>query len=186
MIVDSEQEGVCRDLTARHGGKFHIWKKSDDPRRIPLAYMVYGHRMLWIKKAAPHAAFLHCYLSPDKALDQIHRLKERFGADLWIELKYMRSRWLRSLHGLEGDGVLAAPVLTLVPGKKEFVETVMEFCRSIGVTFQNPHTFVLEETGLFGDFDKILEFKKQTDPKSLLNPGKIGTTFFLREPQAYQ
>jgi FAD/FMN-containing dehydrogenase len=178
MILDSEQAGPCRSLVSDYRGEFHIWKRSDEPRRIPLAYMVYGHRMLWIKKVAPQAAFLHCYLTPTKALDQIHSLKERFGSDLWIEMKYMRSRWLRLLHGLTGEGVLAAPVLTLVPGTKEFLEKVMEFCRSIDVTYQNPHTFVLEETGLFRDFDKIIEFKKQTDPKGLLNPGKIGAKFF--------
>ncbi len=181
MIIDSTQESACRDLVSQFGGHLHVWKKSDDPRRIPLAYMVYGHRMLWIKKLAPKAAFLHCYMPPDKALAQIQALKAQFGSDLWVELKYMRSRWLRSLRGLSGDGALAAPVLTLVPGTKEFLEKVMEFCLSIGVTYQNPHTFVLEETGLFRDFERIVEFKKQTDPKGLLNPGKIGAKFFARE-----
>ncbi len=181
LIIDAVQERDCRDLAQRYGGAFHVWQQSDDARKCPLAYMVYGHRMLWIKKLAPQSAFLHCYLSPDAVFDQIQALKDQFGSDIWIELKYMKSRWLRELHGLHGDGTLPAPVLTLVPGDKAFVERVMAFCDSIGVTYQNPHTFVLEESGLFPDFGRIVEFKRQTDPKGLLNPGKIGATFFARQ-----
>ena len=77
--------------------------------------------------------------------------------------------------------LLPAPTLTLVPGTKAFIEAVMAFCDAIGVTYQNPHTFVLEESGIFGPtFGRIVEFKRGTDPRGLLNPGKIGSTFFAR------
>lgn len=180
LIIDATQEPACRDLVAGYAGTFHVYQESDGAAACPLAYMVLGHRMLWIKKIAPQAAFLHCYFSPDTLFDQTAALKERFGADLWFELKYMRSRWLRMLHGLSGDGVIPAPVLTLVPGDRAFLEEVMAFCETIGVTYQNPHTFVLEESGLFPDFDRIMAFKRQTDPRGLLNPGKIGAAFFAR------
>ncbi len=184
MIVDASQEADCRDLARQYGGVLRVWKKSDEPAKCPLAYMVYGHRMLWIKRLAPQAAFLHCYFSPEAVFEQIRALKERFGSDVWFELKYIRSRWLRSLRGLPGDGTLPAPVLALVPGDRAFVQTVMAFCDSIGVTYQNPHTFVLEESGMFPDFGRIVEFKRQTDPKGLLNPGKIGAKFFSRGGRA--
>jgi hypothetical protein len=143
--------------------------------------MVYGHRMLWVKKLAARAAFLHCYFSPDAVFDQIEALKTRFGAYVWLELKYIRSPWLRKLRGLPPEGNLPAPVLALVPGERAFIDAVMDFCASIGVSYQNPHTFVLEESGMFPDFDQIVAFKRQTDPKGLLNPGKMRTTFFSRE-----
>jgi FAD/FMN-containing dehydrogenase len=181
FVIDAPLETACRGLAERHGGTYHFWKRSDDPRRVPLAYMVYGHRMLWLKKLAPQAAFLHSYCDPETVFDQFRALKERFGSDLWLELKYMRSRWLRALRGLPGDGLLPAPTLTLVPGTKAFIEAVMAFCDAIGVTYQNPHTFVLEESGIFGpNFGRIVEFKRRTDPKGLLNPGKIGKTFFAK------
>jgi hypothetical protein len=55
----------------------------------------------------------------------------------------------------------------------------MEFCDSIGVSYLNPHTFLLEESGLFLDFQPIADFKRQSDPKGLLNPGKIGSKYFI-------
>lgn len=180
MIFDGARAAYCRELCQRHGGALRIWKKSADEEKISLALMVYGHRMLWIKKLAPPSAFLHVYFGPDRYLGQLQALKDEFGDDIWEEFKYIRSRWLRNLRGLPGDGSLPAAVLTLVPGGKDLVETLMRFCDSIGVTYLNPHTFLLEESGLFPDFQPIADFKRQTDPKGLLNPGKIGEHFFTR------
>jgi hypothetical protein len=180
-IIDEVHEGEFRDLVRQYNGRFHLWKRSSEAGKCPLAYMVYGHRMLWVKKLAPRAAFLHCYFSPEAVFEQIGALKGRFGADVWLELKYIRSPWLRKLRGLPPEGNLPAPVLALVPGDRAFIDAVMDFCDSIGVSYQNPHTFVLEESGMFPDFDRIVDFKRQTDPKGLLNPGKMRTTFFSRE-----
>ena len=41
------------------------------------------------------------------------------------------------------DVALPSPLLTLVPGERAFLETVMTFCDTIGVTYQNPHTFAI-------------------------------------------
>lgn len=181
MIIDATMADRFRALCESHRGTFRVWKTPGDAEQISLALMVYGHRMLWIKKLAPNAAFLHVYLSPDHYFSQLQAIKERFGSDVWLELKYKKSRWLRRLRGLSGDDPLPAPVLTLVPGDKAFLKTVMSFCDSIGVTYMNPHTFLLEESGLFPDFQPIADFKRQTDPKGLLNPGKIGAKFFKPE-----
>ncbi|MCH8876170.1 MAG: FAD-binding oxidoreductase [Chloroflexi bacterium] len=180
MIVEARGEAQCRELCQRHGGLLQIWKRAADQRKISLGLMVYGHRMLWIKKLAPEAAFLHVYFSPDGYFEQLRALKEKFRAEVWEEFKYIRSRWLRSLRGLSGDGLLPAAVLTLVSGSKESLNSLLQFCDSIGVTYLNPHTFLLEESGLFLDFQPIADFKRQTDPKGLLNPGKIGKHYFAR------
>jgi FAD/FMN-containing dehydrogenase len=65
-----------------------------------------------------------------------------------------------------------------VPGDRAFIDEVMGFCEASGIGYLNPHTFVLEESGLFADFDRIVAFKRTVDPAGLLNPGKIGQAFF--------
>jgi hypothetical protein len=131
-----------------------------------------------VKKVAPSAAFLNCYFSPTDVYDQFRLMKERFGEDVWLEHKYNRSPGLNALRGLPPDVPLPSPLLTLVPGSRAFVESVMAFADTIGVTYQNPHTFAIEESGVFPDVDRIVRFARDVDPKGLLNPGKLGGTFF--------
>ena len=71
LIIDAVHAQDCRDLVGQFGGTYHFWRRPADARRCPLAYLVYGHRMLWIKKQVPRAAFLHCYLAPDAVPEQI-------------------------------------------------------------------------------------------------------------------
>jgi FAD/FMN-containing dehydrogenase len=178
-IFDAAHEAEVRAIAESFGGTFHRWKITADGGRFPLGYMSYGHRMLWVKKVAASSGFLNCYLLPDRVFEQFGALKERFGDGVWLELKYNRSPWLRRLRGLpDGDGLLPAPLLTLVPGDRSFVETVMAFCDTIGITYQNPHTFAIEESGVFPDVERIVRFAREVDPKGLLNPGKLGGTFF--------
>lgn len=178
-IFDVAHEDECRALAEQMGGTFHRWKITAEGGRFPLGYMSYGHRMLWVKKVAPASGFLNCYLLPDQVFEQFAALKERFRDGIWLELKYNRSPWLRELRGLPpGDGLLPAPLLTLVPGDRATVETVMAFCDTIGITYQNPHTFAIEESGVFPDVERIVRFARAVDPKGLLNPGKLGGAFF--------
>lgn len=173
-IVSEELANRAKAATEECGGEWHIWKDPIDYVNLSLNYLVYGHRMLWVKKLAPDAAFLHVYFTRDHVLEQIDRLKAEFGDRVWLELKHMNSPYLSSLRNETGDTPLPAGVLALTTGDQEALGRAMQLCDSMGVTYLNPHTFLLEESGLFRDFSRILGFKKKTDPKGLLNPGKIG------------
>ncbi|MDR7450186.1 MAG: FAD-binding oxidoreductase [Armatimonadota bacterium] len=177
MIIDEAWRARCRQLVREHGGRVEPWRR-DETNRVSFTYMVYGHRMLWIKRIAPNSAFLHVYFRPSRELEQIAALKQRFGHRVWFELKYMNSRYLRELCGLEGPGRLPAAVLALVEGDPAGLQELMDACRAEDVVYWSPHTFVLEESGIFTPegLGRILAFKHQTDPKGLLNPGKLTRT----------
>ena len=171
-IVDDDQYEEFTELGREHGGRMIPWRGRGADQRPTLAYMVYGHRMLWVKKIAPRGAFLHCYLDPDAPLEQLSELKQRFGDEVMLELKFLRTRWLRERFGHEGDGVLPAPLVCVVEGEQNLA-SVMSFCDEIGVRYQNPHTFYLDQKGLLRDPDVMKRFKASVDPKGLLNPGKF-------------
>lgn len=171
-IVAESQYDDYLGLAADFGGTVVPWRGRGADRRPTLAYMVYGHRMLWVKKIAPDGAFLHCYLDPDSPLQQLDELKNKFGDEILIELKFLRSKWLRERFGHQGDGVLPAPLVCVVEGERRLAE-VMEFCDRIGIRYQNPHMFFLDQKGLLRDPAVLLDFKAETDPKGLLNPGKL-------------
>ena len=171
-IIDDDQHEEYIGLAADHGGRVVPWRGRGFDRRPTLAYMVYGHRMLWVKKLAPLGAFLHCYLEPERPLEQLTALKERFGDGVMLELKFLRSRWLRERFGHDGEGVLPAPLVCVVEGKKNLA-AVMAYCDDIGIRYQNPHTFFLDRKGLLRDPEIMKRFKADVDPKGLLNPGKF-------------
>ena len=171
-IVDDDQHDEFIDLALEHGGRIVPWRGRGADRRPTLAYMVYGHRMLWVKKIAPLGAFLHCYLDPDDPLAQLTTLKRRFGDAIMVELKFLRSRWLRERFGHSGEGMLPAPLVCVVEGEKNLA-AVMSFCDESGIRYQNPHTFFLDQKGLLRDPGVIKRFKAEVDPKGLLNPGKF-------------
>jgi FAD/FMN-containing dehydrogenase len=178
LIVDAVHEATCRTLAEGCGGAFHAWQITGESERMPLAYLSYGHRMLWAKKLVPTAGFLNCYFSPERYREQFDLLKREFGDGVLLEHKYVHSRWLRRLRGLPGDGVIPAPLLTVVPGSRPQIEKVMRCCDSIGAGYQNPHTFSIAESGMFPDFAPIVAFARRVDPKGLLNPGKLHGSFF--------
>ena len=171
-IVAVEEVDTVSALVAARGGRVIPWHGLGADRRPTLAYMVYGHRMLWVKKLFASAAFLHCYLSEKRPVDQLLAIKARFGDHSLVELKYIRSRWLRERWGQSGDGVIFAPLVGMVNGRDD-LEDLLAFCDDIGVAYQNPHTFFLDEQGLFADPRLLHRFKREVDPKGLLNPGKL-------------
>ncbi|MFN3257908.1 MAG: FAD-binding oxidoreductase [Ilumatobacter sp.] len=169
------------ELCQLHQCTLHPWKQWGETDRPSIGVMVYGHRMLWLKKGYPNAGFLHVYFSPGEEDDQVIALKERFGDAVLVEIKYINSAWLRGLCDLDGPGLLPASVLAVDPGTPELINEVMSFCQELNVNVQNPHTLKLEESGLFPDFEQILEFKREVDPYHLLNPGKIGNATLERQ-----
>lgn len=171
-IVDDDHYDEFTERAGAHGGRVVPWRGRGADQRPTLAYMVYGHRMLWVKKIAPRGAFLHCYLDPEAPLEQLSELKRRFGDAVMLELKFLRSRWLRERFGYLGDGVLPAPLVCIREGERDLA-AVMAFCDDIGVRYQNPHTFFLDRKGLLRDPGVMKRFKADVDPRGLLNPGKF-------------
>jgi FAD/FMN-containing dehydrogenase len=176
MILDEQQLGEATALAESLGGSFTPWQKWQltDFTRPPIAGMVYGHRMLWVKRLLPEAAFLHVYFDPEDPDTDAGHLKERFGDDVLVEMKFIRSPWMRKLLGYSAEGTLPAAVITIARGEDpDAVHEVMRFCDESGIRYQNPHTGVVEDNGLYPDMAPLLRFKNRVDPYNLLNPGKV-------------
>jgi FAD/FMN-containing dehydrogenase len=171
VIADRDQHNDLHAVVKTHGGAALAWR-HDGSERPPLASMVFGHRMLWVKRLLPNAAFLNVYFDPEHVHEQIRLLDARFGDRLVPELKFQRSSWLRRLRGLPPAGTLPAGLLALPDGTSRLLDDVIACCEEIGVSCQNPHTSVLEDTGLFPDISSIHAFKRLVDPTGVLNPGK--------------
>jgi FAD/FMN-containing dehydrogenase len=179
MIFDRAQTADVCKLAHAHGGRlveWQTWRVDPGPRRRgkpSIAQMVWGHRMLWVKQYLPKAAFCHLYYDPQDPDATVKRLKDRFGDALLVEMKFIRSPWMLRVLGLRGASLPAA--LCVVPDAAEpgQVEDVLRFCDANNIRYQNSHTNVIEDNGLFPDVAPIVAMKSQFDPYNLINRGRL-------------
>jgi hypothetical protein len=72
------------------------------------------------------------------------------------------------------DGQLRAAGLPLVRfSTEERLEEIIRLHEAHGNVIFNPHRYTLEEGGMKQSDPVQLAFKRETDPKGLLNPGKM-------------
>jgi FAD binding domain len=175
MIFDRTQTADVRKLVTAHGGRLVEWQvwSIESGRKPSIAQMVYGHRMLWVKQFLPKAAFCHLYYDPGNPDVTVKLLKDRFGDELLVEMKFVRSKWMLRALGMSGDSLPAALCVVrngCEPGK---VDEVLSFCDDNNIKYQNSHTNVIEDNGLFSDIGPIVKMKSELDPHNLLNRGRL-------------
>lgn len=171
-IVDADDWELAGDCAAACGGQLHAWPPAEGARVPSIALMVYGHRMLWIKRRFPDAAFMHIYFRKDRARTQQRQLEEAAGDRLLLEYKHMASPWLSAVMGQRAAGPLPAAVLTVADGPAD-LEEARRLCRELGIGYRDPHTFALGDSGVAPHIASLLDAKAARDPAWLLNPGKL-------------
>jgi hypothetical protein len=175
MIFDRAQTAEVGRLAAAHGGRLVEWQLwQPDPGRKPsMAQMVYGHRMLWVKQYLPKAAFCHLYYDQDDPDATVGLLKDRFGEQLLAEMKFVRSPWMLQALGRTGASLPGGLCVVRDGSRPGGVEEVLEFCDTNNIRYQNSHTNVIEDNGLFSDIGPIVRMKSEFDPYNLLNRGRL-------------
>jgi hypothetical protein len=175
MIFDREQTQEISKLVAAHGGALVEWQewKVDPGGKPSIAQMVYGHRMLWVKRYLPQAAFCHIYFDPVNPEATVNLLKERFGNDLLVEMKFIRSKWMLHALGIDGDSLPAALCVLCNGSEPGKVDEVLRFCDGNNIKYQNSHSNVIEDNGLFSDVAPIVKMKSELDPHDLLGRGRL-------------
>ena len=153
-------------FTARRPGARVIWR-SDRPDwdREPGPVFEYGwnHTTLRALKVDPAITYLQVrYAGPD-FIDKVETIRAAFPGEVMQHLEVMQE---------SGSVVFAG--LSLVRFTTEArLEAIIRFHEDHGCMVFNPHRYTLEEGGRQSVDDRQLAFKREADPKGLLNPGKM-------------
>lgn len=137
---------------------------SDELKGLPPGFeLAWNHTTLRALRVDPSITYLQVlYPFPDqvKLVTAIH---ERFGDELPAHLEFVRF-----------DGKITCFGLPLVRfTSEERLEEIMRIHEDMGAVIFDPHRYTLEEGGMKQTDDVQLAFKKEADPKGLLNPGKM-------------
>jgi FAD/FMN-containing dehydrogenase len=129
----------------------------------PIFELSWNHTTLRALRVDPAITYLQVLYPFPNQLDLVDRIHARFGDEVSAHLEFVRF-----------DGKVTCFGLPLVRfASEERLDEIMTIHEEMGAPIFNPHRYTLEEGGMKQTDEIQLAFKREADPKGLLNPGKM-------------
>lgn len=165
MIAPHAMDGFLTFLARRPGARV-IWR-SDAPdwEREPGPVFEYGwnHTTLRALKVDPAITYLQVRYPPGQCLEKVEEIRAAFPDEVMQHLEVMR----------EGGRAMFAGLSLVRFTTEARLDAIVAGHEAAGCMVFNPHRYTLEEGGRQVVDDRQLAFKREADPKGLLNPGKM-------------
>ncbi|GLS21780.1 FAD-linked oxidase [Labrys miyagiensis] len=155
-------------LTRRRRGAELLFSTSGlseaDRKGLPDIYELgWNHTTLRALKIDPTITYLQVLYPFPNQLELVTEIHARFGDELPAHLEFVRF-----------DGKVTCFGLPLVKfTTEERLDEIIRIHEEMGAPVFNPHRYTLEEGGMKQTDALQLAFKREADPKGLLNPGKM-------------
>ena len=167
MIAPHSMPGFATFL-ARHPSAKVIYR-SDTATwdREPGRIFEYGwnHTTLRAMKVDPTITYLQVGYGPDDPAGLVERIRHKFSPEVLQHIEVTRNQGRIQMGGL-----------SLVKFTTEArLDQIVRDHEAMGAMVFNPHRYTLEEGGRQSVDRQQLDFKREADPKGLLNPGKMIT-----------
>ncbi|MEL7215498.1 MAG: FAD-binding oxidoreductase [Pseudomonadota bacterium] len=167
LMVAPHSMDAFLTFKARKGDPEIIYRSDDnDWAKNPGHVGEYGwnHTTLRALKVKPSVTYLQVRFGPgEEGLAKIAKITEIFGDEVLHHLEAMK----------EGSkvGYAGLPIVDFTT--EERLDEIVRIHEELGCMIFNPHRYTLEEGGRQSVDDRQLSFKREADPKGLLNPGKM-------------
>jgi FAD/FMN-containing dehydrogenase len=146
---------------------FEVIYRSDRPHWPrepgPVYEYAWNHTTLRALKVDPSITYLQCAFGTERPLDLVEATRARFSPEVLHHLEVTR------MGGRVAIGGLSLVRFTT----EERLDEIVRAHEEMGVMIFNPHRYTLEEGGRQIVDERQLAFKREADPKGLLNPGKM-------------
>ncbi|MCU0912728.1 MAG: hypothetical protein MUE98_15805 [Rhodobacteraceae bacterium] len=165
MVAPHAMEGFLTFLARRPAARL-IWRSDETQwERHPGPVFEYGwnHTTLRALKVDPSITYLQVRYAPGACLEQIAAMRRAFSPEVLQHLEVMKE------HGATMFAGLSLVKFTT----EERLDAIIRAHEDAGAMIFNPHRYTLEEGGRQTVDDRQLAFKREADPKGLLNPGKM-------------
>lgn len=165
MIAPQSMDGFLTFLARTPDARLIYRSDQTHWPKEPGPVFEYGwnHTTLRALKVDPAITYLQVLYDADHFAEKIEAVRRAFPGELIQHLEAMRV-----------GGRLAFAGLTLVKYSSEArLDEIIARHEAMGCFVFNPHRYTLEEGGRQSVDDHQLAFKREADPKGLLNPGKM-------------
>jgi FAD/FMN-containing dehydrogenase len=168
MIVAEHALDAFLALTRRHR-RAEILFRSDqvpdaDRKGLPPAFeLTWNHTTLRALRHDPTITYLQSLYPFPRHIDLVERIHARLGEEVPAHVEFVRM-----------DGrvtCLGVPLVRFTT--EERLDEIVCIHEEMGAAIFNPHRYTLEEGGMKRTDEVQLAFKNETDPRGLLNPGKM-------------
>jgi FAD/FMN-containing dehydrogenase len=153
-------------FTERRPGAQVIYR-SDTSQwdRDPGHVFEYGwnHTTLRALKVDPAITYLQVGYGTERPLELVAEMRAKFSPEVLQHLEVMRL----------GGRVMFAGLSLVRFTTEDRLDEIVRLHEAAGAMVFNPHRYTLEEGGRQTVDDRQLKFKREADPKGLLNPGKM-------------
>ncbi|MEM6761781.1 MAG: FAD-binding protein, partial [Pseudomonadota bacterium] len=166
MVAPFAVGDVC-EMAERAGGTVTMRSDTlDEDARAglpPSFELGWNHTTLRALKVDKAITYLQVLYPQPGITEKVMALAERFGDELPTHLEFVRFDGAVGCFGL--------PLLRFTT--EERLDEIIKIHEDSGCPIFNPHRYTLEEGGMKQTDEVQLAFKRQADPKGLLNPGKM-------------
>ena len=125
--------------------------------------LTWNHTTLRALRVDPRVTYLQVRYPDDGGLGLIKRIHDRYGPEVKGHLELIRFNGRVAFAGL--------PLVRFTTEAR--LQEIMAEHEALGAMIFNPHRYTLEEGGMKQTDAIQLAFKRETDPRGLLNPGKM-------------
>ncbi|MBD2104189.1 FAD-binding oxidoreductase [Leptolyngbya sp. FACHB-261] len=174
LLISPTDLPEAKLLVAEHGGEVTGEAPLYGKGSPTFSDATWNHTTLWAKKQDDALTYLQCGFTANRtgSLEQMQLLKTKFGDEFLLHSEMVR---------FQGNvQCWALPIIRY--STRERLQEMIDYCESIGVFVYNPHTYILEDGGHDAGNPVQLSFKHRTDPRGILNPGKMR---LFQQPDLY-
>jgi FAD/FMN-containing dehydrogenase len=125
--------------------------------------LTWNHTTLRALRVDPRITYLQVRYPSERALESIKRIHDRYGDEVRGHLELIRFNGRIGFAGL--------PLVRFTTEAR--LNDIIAEHEAMGAMIFNPHRYTLEEGGMKQTDAVQLAFKRETDPRGLLNPGKM-------------
>ncbi|MEO1734146.1 MAG: FAD-binding protein, partial [Pseudomonadota bacterium] len=142
----------------------YVQGQTEWPRDPGLVFEYgWNHTTLRALKVDPSITYLQIAYGVDDPIELAKAVREKLSPEVLQHIEVTRV-----------NGRVAMGGLTLVKfSTEERLDEIVAIHEEMGAANFNPHRYTLEEGGRQTVDQRQLEFKREADPKGLLNPGKM-------------
>lgn len=163
MVAPVSVEALALFVSHRKGEILYRSDKAseEERKRLPPIYeLAWNHTTLRALKVDPTITYLQTRYP---TIEHVKKIVDLLGDELPMHIEMTRQ-----------DGFIVYSGLPMVRyTTEERLEEIIRIHEENGCDVFNPHRYTLEEGGMKRTDQKQLAFKREADPKGILNPGKM-------------